>query len=592
MSFFDLHLHPTVKPFLANDPDFDPWHEFTEKDIELSLAKLVARLICSKASFPQLLEGNSRLAVIALHPLEKQWAASWIINKILARNTPLDEQHLKAIEQIPDGLSYAELLDQEFDFLWEALEDPKNRNQIQLISSMEQFDDSKLNLVLSIEGAHSLAGKGKYYQEAAILPEEYQGKTAAEQHMLSNLYRFKNHPKFSIFHLTFTHHAENELCSQAFGMPRQMLGLLTMEKDHNFKMQRVGILGTKDQRAKNERLIGEKIARLAWDQRFGNRILLDVKHMSLQSRRDLYDIRRQFMQEHSLSPDALPLIASHTAATGLSYLHQHEHPGFSESYPLLGDCIIEADCMDLVERKFVEFKIPNMKGIGEGGRDDEKTTFNSWSINLYNDDIVEIVQSYGMMGIIMDKKGVGTGGNQPEYFSVGDFQQLFPHIPILSMRDEVDEAERFEVDEEDKSHPSTMPHEEMKRKAKKHLRHFCNNLLHIAKVGGRVKREGKFVEKAVWDHLCIGSDFDGFINPIFYCNNVKDYDQLEVGLINTLPDMALEGTEVAGTQPYFFDPHNVQEVKAIARKIMYENGKAFLEKYFNPPVAKPETPVV
>ena len=38
-----------------------------------------------------------------------------------------------------------------------------------------------------------------------------------------------------------------------------------------------------------------------------------------------------------------------------------------------------------------------------------KTVFNPWTINLFDEDILEIVESSGMIGIIMDERVLGYG---------------------------------------------------------------------------------------------------------------------------------------------------------------------------------------
>ncbi|WP_162056343.1 hypothetical protein [Pontibacter pamirensis] len=53
-----------------------------------------------------------------------------------------------------------------------------------------------------------------------------------------------------------------------------------------------------------------------------------------------------------------------------------------------------------------------------------------------------------------------------------------------------------------------------------HLRHLINTIFHIVKVGERLKQVDQ------WEHICIGSDFDGLINPIKTCVSSSHFYEL------------------------------------------------------------------
>ena len=55
-------------------------------------------------------------------------------------------------------------------------------------------------------------------------------------------------------------------------------------------------------------------------------------------------------------------------------------------------------------RGFTKVSYKKPKGHVEG------TLFNPISINLYNEDIKEIIQSNGLMGLILDERILGAGG--------------------------------------------------------------------------------------------------------------------------------------------------------------------------------------
>ena len=92
-----------------------------------------------------------------------------------------------------------------------------------------------------------------------------------------------------------------------------------------------------------------------------------------------------------------------------------------------------------------------------------------------------------------------------------------------------------------------------------HLKFLCNNILHIIKVTG----------ERGWDHICIGADNDGLINPIDYCESMQEYPKLRNGLLQMLPAMA----RAAGIR--------APNIKGKVENIMFGNAFNFLQKNFN-----------
>ena len=107
--------------------------------------------------------------------------------------------------------------------------------------------------------------------------------------------------------------------------------------------------------------------------------------------------------------------------------------------------------------------------------------FNPWPINLCDEDIKTIMASKGMIGIELDQRVLGdmrgiASGGKPYY--VKDVEDKLAKTTNLS--------------------PAKYRHTVM----------FMDNLLHIIKVAGK---------KEAWSHVCLGSDFDGLIDPVDAC---------------------------------------------------------------------------
>jgi hypothetical protein len=89
MSFFDMHVHPTLKAGLMNSPKkYDAWSEipFLAKGIRNLVLKSFQEIIESQANLRQLQEGP-KVCIIALIGLEKAFAGNWAVQKILASPT-------------------------------------------------------------------------------------------------------------------------------------------------------------------------------------------------------------------------------------------------------------------------------------------------------------------------------------------------------------------------------------------------------------------------------------------------------------------------------------------------------------------------
>lgn len=74
-------------------------------------------------------------------------------------------------------------------------------------------------------------------------------------------------------------------------------------------------------------------------------------------------------------------------------------------------------------------------------------SFNPWSINLMDEDIIEILKSGGILGVSLDvrilgfqsKVGLNMAGDE-EYLSTPDFQTHFPQISVKNLRTETMES--------------------------------------------------------------------------------------------------------------------------------------------------------
>lgn len=112
-------------------------------------------------------------------------------------------------------------------------------------------------------------------------------------------------------------------------------------------------------------------------------------------------------------------------------------------------------------------------------------------------------------------------------------------------------------------------------KEDRHPLSFCFNIIHIIQVG-LLKTD--IAEP--WNQICLGSDFDGLIEPLKISPDISSLEELEANMIKWIP-VAEKAyvNENGGTRILF--GKSTAELKKIVRGIMYENGKNFIDRWLN-----------
>jgi microsomal dipeptidase-like Zn-dependent dipeptidase len=224
--------------------------------------------------------------------------------------------------------------------------------------------------------------------------------------------------------------------------------------------------------------LGEKVIHALLDDSNGRSIYIDLKHMSLKA-------RQQYLQllKRDYSDRKIPLIASHGSATGL---------------PLQGDPI-NTGCYNI---------------------------FNSTDINFYDEEIIAIANSGGLLALQMD------------ILIHADKKILRKNLPVT---------------------PGETP---LQRSAKI----IWNQLQHIALL---LDSNGSFA----WGTTAIGSDFDGSINPFPGILTVESFQPLAKELV-ILANRFL-------AQKKLTLPQNIQlTAEDIIGLFMYGNTERFMKEFF------------
>jgi microsomal dipeptidase-like Zn-dependent dipeptidase len=542
--YFDFHFHPVFKAFIsdfeAKYPTKRPSHEFL-KPFDLTNAIMdfvdseLLHILEGQSSLEQIKKGNFTLGVASIAPIEKFFSyKNGFFGKILNSRmltSPLDH---RLMDWVREGkISYYQLFLREiqvYHFL-------NHTGTLHLLTRKNNnFVEDGTNLVIAIEGGHALhrAKIGTYSTEDEMLTHEddelsddfanHPLLTPADS--LRHLHHAMWEMDMDIFSLVLTHLSnvhENFLATHAYGMK-----LLDVEESYP--------AGNGISRK------GKSVIDAAYQMKSGEKdtpILIDIKHMSLKSRLDFYDYRKNNGYHH------FPIIASHMGVTGYSISEWQE-----------------ATKKVKVEQEADLPKIGIYTGretAGEWGAINKVFTFNPWSINLMNEDIVEIIQSDGLIGLSLDVRILGwqdmlTKEDQVEYISVEDFKYFFPEKFQQFEGLLPQEVESWLIPVREERHPLAL----------------CFNLLHIISVGKL------YTDKNPWDNVCIGSDFDGLINPIINCRNSTKSKDLGPLLLRWLPVAEMAYRNQNAGPPLLDNSENKLEV--VVEKFLYTNGLNFVTK--------------
>jgi hypothetical protein len=303
--------------------------------------------------------------------------------------------------------------------------------------------------------------------------------------------------KLPVFFITFCHHFDNGLCGHARSMPviAQKLKLLDQSNRISEGFNQLGFDILKyllAVREVNDQVVDDPAA--------GRRILIDLKHMSIQGRLAVYALVEKYNLAHPAAK--IPLIASHVGFSGLSVakLVDNIHQGK------------EDDKHQIDKRE---------------ANNNRELRFNNWSINLGKEEISRIIESDGLIGLSMEQNILG----------VGFFEKL------------------------------------KNKDASFHARLLVHQLLVMAQAAGSAK---------FWEHICIGTDFDGVINPVDRYSSTLFYTRLRNDIEAEL--LALSTVERMG---YFLPPKEPDDtidrrnIADLLDDFCFNNAFRFATAYFD-----------
>lgn len=576
-NYFDFHFHPLAKHNLApgnkrasDQGDTNPltraipmtkaFKDFTDEKI--------LRVLESQCCIDYLEEGKVNLGIAAISALEFGVASSkGYVSNVLNSNLkkPIDTAYFEVVKQ--GKVSYLNLFLKEIERYLEL----ETENVLDFLNgdNTHRFNEDRINLMFAIEGGHNLSMKKignaleydafKDFEKNKLFdPNTVISKRPAD--VLEHLVKSMREKNMEVLYLTLahlTHIPEQHLATQAyaagslnhpsfypFGNGLTDLGKEVIDRAYAL---------TKPKSAELKDLDKEKGKKNKTDSEPAP-IFIDIAHMSLKSRQDFYEYRRA----NNYGKD-LPLIASHVGVTGYSLNEWKNNLEISE-------------CTNHVDQGIKTVKIPTRHKVAGywGSNNHRKFAFNSTTINLMDEDIINVVNSEGIIGVSLDIGVLGfesdamTENRNYEFLTTADFTHHFPYTSMQALQ--YTSVEEILAGESSQELPGTGMHPLS----------LCFNIVHLLAVIG-LKTNKKNPE----DYICLGSDFDGFIEPVRICGDSRHLKDLEAGLLKWLPVAAREyQKENGGTEDLFELTKKKGKLQRAVRKILYANSLQFLGRHF------------
>ncbi len=475
--FIDLHIHPAMKPLGksfngkpgVNNPNKNRRDSIWNYDPPTTLDK-IANIATSltkfrQADFTSLAWGGAEIVFVSLCGLEKGFVMTKMGTKLPGDivGNLVTGIGKKRIDHIQKMDDYFKDLLMEYDFYKQL-----DGHKVRIDGKWFQY-----KIISSFNEITETDEPGVNTIFVILTIEgthvfntglQMMGRIADHAEVLANIDYVKNWDK-RLFFIGLTHHFYNEIAGHA----QSLHGIVRKNCDQSEGMNE-GITE-----------LGWKVLGKLLDNSNGKRILIDLKHMSVKSRNEYY----QFL-ENEFPGETIPLVVSHGAVNGFRSYNQ----------------LVEDDLFN----------------YGKFQPDD---------INFYDDEILRIANSGGLLGIQFDERRVGSE------------MVLKKSGPFLSRRKML-------------FYKSQM---------------IWNQIQHMAEV---LNRHDKFA----WGIQCIGTDNDGMVNPLngfWTSEDMPLFDSyLEKHAYNFLNSPESEGLK----------DYNRIKASDIVERFMRVNAFDFLKKNF------------
>ena len=510
MPYFDFHCHPGLKPtFVNHATPISPWTFIKAQlevfhDLDIGINPLFNEVLNSQCCLSQLYEGDVKLFGIALHSPEANMGRGLLEKKIINHGTIplLDHDRL---ELIKDGNHYFQFLEEDLQRLNQCVS-PADLNgaKLKIIQNSADFNEADTKTIcgfLIVEGLHCFFNDQSAINKKEEFSKNFESFTDAN----------------TILAINVCHIQQNPFCNHAYG--------IQFIKPEYFYPLQSGITAWGK----------EMISRM-----MEKKILVDIKHMSLFSRWQLYNLLRDPADENKY---IAPIICTHAGITGLSTKDKVKYLFRTPAH-----------VSGVYEVVYLKAKSQHIEGA----------YYNCSSINLYDEDIEAILLSGGLIGLSFDQRIIGfsdenilrdvTVPHDVEYISDLEANFFFEKNSFeLKLWD--DDNAVWASEDFANLDPAL--------NVLLHPLFLMNHIIHILFVAKNNPLIG--IEKAT-KQICLGTDYDGLINAVDNCKSVDKLDGFKNFAITKLPSLL----QKAG-----FGNDEI-DVNTLVENIFYNNGKNFV----------------
>ena len=528
-SNIDLHCHPCQKTFLLDDVITDEYIEFITKVFLFGDENsLLGDILDTQSSIAQLKTGKLKLVFWNIVPIERQFLRAKKLAQALSKIsvtvggfTP-ERLDIDFVNQIARGdLSYYSLLKKEWDIMEQLVAEQKN---VQFIQPGDNAPNNKINIIPCAEGFHA-----------------FSSSTGDDMHkpksVKTNFKRFTDriaNNGLKLGYVTLTHLTQTGIFNHCHGS--KLVGIESLVKNR-WLPAHLHERGYTD--------LGKELI----DECANKGIAIDLKHTSYVARQSIY----QYLENANNPPR---LMATHCGVTGRS-MKETLRRGLNRRQDTPDKIHGIDDGSGQKWVKLLYWKSHAKAGLRFRGK---KTPFGPNTINLFDEDIVRIMELGGLIGISLDQRVLGFKGTISEFLTYEDYTRLcyeHPEINALKYFDVMDKLPPIKAGDysdinkyrkdlfsiirgEITMHPggtsehkaitleakNWKPKRQKRRKTEKKLAHFANTILHVLDVAH------KNGIKKPWKQIAVGSDFDGLVDAIDSCIGSQEFPTLKSDLID------------------------------------------------------------
>ncbi|OQP59672.1 hypothetical protein A3860_36495 [Niastella vici] len=478
MKYFDFHAHIILKQLFSDNPNIDTTVSRNDVAGIPKQCTDLPNIIESQMHQTQLAEFAEEVVVgCVLYAMESFLAQEVLKLRTLLRSGSQHKLSATVLQNVVDRklLPFTDFIMGRT--LNNYLNAPQSFNILRRESFAQPLPKNKVNVFFVIEGCHSLVdtSNGIDIANQPFSPAE----------ILANLDVLL--AKAPVISVNPVHMQSSNLANHAFA--------IQLANIQHFIPRGNGL--TNDGRTVIQGL-------------FDRGICVDTKHMSYQSRLHL----RTAIDANGFH-NVQPLVCTHTGFTGIP---------FRQWANFITRKMPDKQAVYVELAKSMQVKnMPSRPGA---------PAFNMSSINLFDEEIAWIVQHGGMIGLSLDRRIIGYVGKHDddptgrdpnstfivdkEFISAAEWTAL--EIPDVAIGKAVNEDDCMTMAELEESADGSIPARD---------EFFFDHVLLQLKHYLQVCIDAGIALETAQQHICMGSDFDGLINPFINMPTVKDMDELK-----------------------------------------------------------------